>query len=379
MKRIRFNEPFVTGRELGYIEEVFQNAHFHGAGPFTKYCENLIRERVNPNGNVLLTDSCTSALEICALLLRDRERTQEVILPSYTFSTTASAFLRAGFQLVFAEIDPTTMMLDVADVEKRLSSRTCAVVAVHYAGQCADLLSLSRICRDSGAILVEDAAQAFDMYLNGQAVGSFGDLACYSFHETKNIHSGLSGALVVNTDRFGDRPRHIWERGTNRQAVLKGQVDKYSWVEIGGSFYPSELQAAFLRAQLEAVDENTEHRRSLYRTYVEGMLELRKEGRLTYPDIPPNVMTNGHAFFIVARSPADADEFREHFRSNRIDAYIGYVPLHSSTVGRQLGFAAPDLPLTEEYAQRVLRLPLHNQLSVRDVEWICEVARTAGG
>ena len=378
MKRIRFNEPFVTGRELHYIEEVFQNAHFHGAGPFTEHCENLIKARVSPRGDVLLTDSCTSALEICALLLRDRERTQEIILPSYTFSTTASAFLRAGFQLVFAEIDPTTMMLDVADVEKRISSRTCAVVAVHYAGQCADLMSLSRICQDAGVILVEDAAQAFDMYLNRQAIGSFGDLACFSFHETKNIHSGLSGALVVNVNQFGDRPRHIWERGTNRQAVLKGQVDKYSWVEIGGSFYPSELQAAFLRAQLEAVDENTAHRRSLHRAYVEGMLELRKEGRLTFPDTPSNVTTNGHAFFVIARSAVDADELREHFLSNCIDAYIGYVPLHSSTVGKQLGFVASDLPLTEEYAQRVLRLPLHNQLNVHDVQWICEVARSAG-
>lgn len=371
MDKIRFSEPFITGKEREYLDEVFAIGSFYGAGRFTKRCEELIRQRLDQDVGVLLTDSCTSALEISALLLRDWGRQQSVMLPSYTFSTTASAFLRAGFRLVFCEIDPATMMIDPEDARRRLDDETAAIVAVHYAGQSAEVDTLRGICDAAGIALVEDAAQAFDSFRDGQALGTFGDLASFSFHETKNIHAGMCGALVVRDAALVDRARHIWERGTNRQEVLKGVVNKYSWVEVGGSFYPTELQAAFLLAQLESVEANTAARRRLYQSYVDGLLPLRARGLLHFPDVPPGVRTNGHAFFAVFRSEEECDRVRERLGEQGVAAYIGYVPLHSSRVGRMLGFDASDLPLTEEYATRVLRLPMHNQLTTDDVARVC--------
>ncbi len=362
---IRFNEPYITGNELEYIRDVFERRHFQGNGFYTGKCQSLIASLTGCE-NVLLTDSCTSALEIAALLLRTDEP-QEVIMPSYTFSTTASAFARAGFKIVFAEIDSATMMLDVDDVARKLSDKTTAIVAVHYGGHSAELGRIQQLCETSGTLLVEDAAQAYGCFLDGKALGTYGSFGCYSFHETKNIHAGLSGALLVNDSRFADRARHVWERGTNRQDVLKGIVDKYSWVEVGGSFYPSELQAAFLAAQLESFSENLSQRKQIYDCYDETLREVKASGFIDYPVFGDDFDSNYHAFFVIFDSEATCDRVREYLLEKSIAAYIGYVPLHSSRVGKGMGYSAADLPVTEDAAKRVLRLPFHNNLSGDDV------------
>lgn len=374
MKKIKFNEPFIAGNELKYIEDVFSQNQFYGVGKYTRNCTEFISNRLNAQ-DVLLTDSCTSALEIAALLLRDKSRVQEVILPSYTFSSTASAFARAGFNIVFAEIEPESMMLDLNDVENKITNLTEAIVVVHYGGFCADLHGLKDICKKNKLYLVEDAAQAFDSYLDGKALGTFGDFGCFSFHETKNIHAGLSGALLVNNVSFMERATHIWERGTNRQEVLKGLVDKYSWVEIGGSFYPSELQAAFLYAQLEVIDKNIEERKAIYLGYRNGLDVLRNRKLLVYPNFIKNYTSNYHAFFVIFQSEAICDRVRLHLVSNDVGAYIGYVPLHSSVVGKSLGYKEESLPITEEYSKRLLRLPFHNNMTSENVEFVCRLIR----
>lgn len=371
MNKINFNEPFLTGNELSLIEDVFRQKQFYGSGKYTDLCQEFIRERLNV-ASVLLTDSCTSALEMSALLLGEGCE-QEVILPSYTFSSTASAFARAGFKLVFAEIDPKTMMLDVPDVKAKITSKTSAVIVVHYGGYCADVLALKSLCDQNGLVLVEDAAQAFDSYLDGKALGTFGTFGCFSFHETKNIHAGLSGALVLSDEKMMERAVHIWERGTNRQEVIKGVVDKYSWVEIGGSFYPTELQAAFLYAQFNGIDRNKDERRAIYQVYRSGLLHLRDKQKLSFPDYQNEFESNYHAFFIVFNSEAECDQVRIMLKDSLISAYIGYVPLHSSRVGKKMGYSEGSLPVTQQYSNQVLRLPLHNNMTVDDAERICAI------
>ncbi len=370
MRKINFNEPYLSGKELKYIEQVFDNKQFGGNGPFTKKVENFLCERYSVN-KVLLTDSCTSALEMSALLLGIGVG-DEVILPSYTFSTTASAFLRTGCSLVFSEIDPKTMMMDPVDVERKITKNTKVIIPVHYGGISADISTLQEICDLNGVVLVEDAAQAFDSYLNGKPLGTFGDLGCFSFHETKNIHAGLSGALFINDSSLIEQAICIRERGTNREQVLKGLVDKYSWVELGSSFYPTEFQAAFLFAQLESLEENTHKRREIYDEYQRLFLPLVEQECFALPVCNKNNKINYHAFFLIFNTEAQCDYVRESLVKDKISAYIGYVPLHSSPVGKSLGYVPNDLPLTEEYAKRVLRLPLHNNMSIEDVQYVSE-------
>lgn len=374
MEIINFNEPFVTGKELEYIKDVFEQNHFYGNGKYTKLCTEFIQNKLSVD-NVLITDSCTSALEITALLLRDTSKEQEIILPSYTFSSTASAFARAGFKLIFAEVDPNTMMLDANDVKSKININTTAIVAVHYGGYCANVYDLKDICDQKEIYLVEDAAQAFNCFINGEALGTIGDFGCFSFHETKNIHAGLSGALVVKDNDVINRATYIWERGTNRQDVLKGIANKYSWVEVGGSFYPTELQTAFLYAQLEVVDKNLEERKAIYDEYNAGLTVLKETRLLHYPEFQQGYQSNYHAFFVLFNSESDADKVRDFLKENNVHAYIGYIPLHSSPVGLKMGYEVNSLPITEEYSKRVLRLPFHNNLSVSQVNKIVELMK----
>ena len=374
MKKILFNEPYITGKEIEYITDVFSQNKFYGTGKYTDLCTEFIKERLKVD-NVLLTDSCTSALEISALLLRNNDEEQEIILPSYTFTSTASAFARAGFKLIFAEVDPDTLMLDISDVKNKISDKTCAIVVVHYGGHCAEIYRYRKLCDEFGIKLIEDAAQAFDCYINDQAIGSIGDFGCFSFHETKNIHAGLSGALLVNDASYIDRATYIWERGTNRQDVLKGVVDKYSWVEVGGSFYPTELQSAFLYAQLEGVSNNIEERKEIYDEYNRGLTPLKNDGCISFPEFAKGFLSNYHAFYVIFESEEVCDRVRERLVASNINAYIGYVPLHSSPVGIKMGNLPDDLPITENIAKRVLRLPFHNNLSDSNVKYICEKIR----
>lgn len=375
MSEIKFNEPFVSGKEIEYLIDVFSEIRFYGAGKYTDLCQKKIGSIVESK-NVLLTDSCTAALEITALLLRKFDENQEVIVPSYTFSSTASAFARAGFKIVFCEVNQSDLMIDVNDVRKKISKDTVAIIPVHYGGNCSDINNILEIARDHNIFVVEDGAQSFGAYLNNKHLGTFGDFGCFSFHETKNIHCGLGGALVINNESFAKRARHIWERGTNRQEVLKGLVDKYSWVEIGGSFYPSELQAAFLLAQLENIENNLAKRKKIYDIYQKGLAELRDDKKVMFTDFPDDYKSNYHAFYTIFNSENTTDNLRKYLLSNDVHAFIGYVPLHSSPVGIKMGYSPDSLPVTEKVSKCILRLPLHNNLSEDDAERVCSLIKS---
>ena len=306
-----------------------------------------------------------------ALLLRNWSHEQEVIVPSYTFSSTAAAFARAGFKVVFSEINPNTMMIDLEDAERKITTKTTALIGVHYGGDAFDAVEARQLCEKNGIILIEDAAQAFGGSLYDSPIGSFGSFSTFSFHETKNLHSGLGGALVINDLKYLERATCIWERGTNRQDVFKGIVDKYSWVEIGGSFYPTELQAAFLFAQLEKSELNIQQRQCIHEGYVQIFKEA-KIPKISLPVYHTNYQTNYHAFWVIFSSIEECDFIRQKLAQKEIYAYIGYVPLHSSAVGRAMGNKTEDLPITEEYSQRLLRLPLHNNMTPTDSMYVAE-------
>ncbi len=362
---IRFNEPYVTGNELGYLQQVLENGHFGGNGAFTRRVHEWLSDRHGCQ-TVLLTHSCTAALEMSALLL-DLQPGDEVIVPSFTFVSSATAFLRERAKVVFCEVEPETMTMDVADVARRITPRTRAIVPVHYAGVGVDMAALMELADAHDLVVIEDAAQGLDARRDGQLLGTFGALSTFSFHETKNLHSGLGGALYVNDPRLVDRAWVLWERGTDRRRFFKGLVDKYSWVDMGSSFYPSELQAAFLLAQLEALDANTAGRERVWRAYAEGLAPMAAEGRVKLPAIPDNCESNYHAFSIRLNSPAEADAMRKRLNRGGVQAVIHYVPLHDSPMGRKLGYAPEDLPVTRHEAASLLRLPLHDNLSDADL------------
>lgn len=370
MKEIRFNEPFVTGGEIKYLEEVVASGSFAGNGEFSKRAQSLLAERYQVP-HVLLTHSCTAALEITALVY-DLGPGDEVILPSYTFVSTASAFLRTGAKLVFCEIDPATMTVDVADIANRITDRTRVIAPIHYAGVGADMTALEKLAAERNVHLVEDAAQGLDATHNGRALGTIGELASFSFHETKNLHCGLGGALFINNPDLFDKAEDIWERGTNRTKMFRGLVDKYRWVELGSSFYPTEFQAAFLLSQLEHIDDCTAGRRPIFETYRQRLEPLVDRGLLSLQTLNPENKHNYHACFAKFNTPEDCERVRLHLVSKKIHAYIGYVPLHSSPMGRQLGYQACDLPITEEYSQRVLRFPLHHRMEADDAHRIVD-------
>jgi dTDP-4-amino-4,6-dideoxygalactose transaminase len=371
MRSIPFNIPNVTGREQAHIDEVFRGGHFAGNGPFTKRAQRMLEERFG-FPHVLLTTSCTAALELSALLL-DLGPDAEVIVPSFTFVSTASAYLRNGARVVFAEVSPDDLTMDVDDALARVTSRTRAIVPIHYAGIAADVVRLRAECDARGLVLIEDAAQGLDASLDHTPLGRFGRVSAFSFHETKNIHCGLGGALALNDPSLFERAENIWERGTNRQKMFRGLVDKYSWVDTGSSFYPAELQAAFLVGQLEELDANTAARRALAARYQERLAAIAADlGRFRLPRRDRNV-GNGHAVFAIFESFETCEHVRKFLKENGVMAFIGYVPLHSSTMGQRLGWRPEDLPVTEELAPRILRFPMYAGLTMDDVDHVCDL------
>ena len=364
-ERIPFNVPYIAGNERMYIDQVFENGHFAGNGPFTKRVQTWLGQHLGAS-RVLLTHSCTAGLEMAAMI-NGLGPGDEVLMPSFTFVTTASSMMRVGATPVFCEIDPETMLIDLEDAANRVNERTRAIIPVHYAGYAPDMEEILSFAEAHDIAIIEDAAQGLGSSWGGRSLGTFAPLGAISFHETKNIHCGLGGCLIINDSSLADQAEIIWERGTNRSAFFKGFVDKYSWQEVGSSFYPSEFQAAFLLAQLEAMGENLVARRRIWDAYDEALAPLEEAGVLRILRGTPESNHNAHMFAIQMPTPDDADRTRVLLNEGGVQAVIHYVPLHTSGMGSRLGYKPEDLPITVDSAERLLRLPLHLSPSIEAV------------
>jgi dTDP-4-amino-4,6-dideoxygalactose transaminase len=368
---IRFNIPPRAGRELEYIKEAIDTGRLAGNGAFTKRCHAALQEMTGA-GKVLLTASCTDALEMAAILSKVGPG-DEVIMPSYTFVSTANAFVLRGATPVFVDIDAKTLNIDPEQVASAVTSRTKAIVPVHYAGVGCDMASLKRIARNSGLLVIEDAAQGLMSSINGASLGSMGDLAALSFHETKNIVSGEGGALLINNSKLFERAEIIWEKGTNRSKFIRGEVDKYTWVDVGSSYLPSELQSAFLLAQLESAKEITGQRLAAWQRYRQNLLPLERAGRLRLPVIPQEYKHNAHMFYILLNSAQEQAKVLEGMKKAEINAVFHYQPLHTAPAGQLYGRAHGALDVTNDLSARLVRLPVFAELTAKQVDHICSV------
>lgn len=354
--RITFNRPFTTGREVSYIQEAIESLHLSGNGSFTRRCQSWLEESVGCS-KALLTHSCTAALEMAALLA-ELEPGDEVIMPSYTFVSTANAFVLRGAVPVFVDIRPGTLNLDERRIEEAITSRTKAIVPVHYAGVSCEMDTILDIARRHGLLVIEDAAQGLLSTYHGRPVGSFGHFAAVSFHETKNVVSGEGGALLINDERWIERAEILWEKGTNRTQFFRGQVDKYSWVDVGSSFLPSEINAAFLWAQLEEAEAITRERLRVWRRYHEAFADLEELGLVIRPAVPPECLHNGHLYYLIVRDLDTRTRLLARLQDLGIQALFHYVPLHDAPAGRRYGRTAGDLACTRMAGDRLFRLPL---------------------
>ncbi len=368
---IPFGQPFIVGKELFYIAQAVMNGSIAGDGEFTRKCQEWLETHLSCK-KALLTTSCTTALEMSAILT-DVQPGDEIIMPSFTFVSTANAFVLRGGVPVFVDIRPDTLNLDERLVESLITPRTKAVVAVHYAGVPCAMDKLKMICRQHELRLIEDAAQAILTHDEGQALGTIGDMGCLSFHETKNVICGEGGALLINDPALIERAEIIWQKGTNRKAFFRGEVDKYSWVDIGSSFLPNELTAAFLFAQLEHARRINTHRRVLYEKYLQLLAPMEQEGFIQLPKTAAQA-ANGHIFYILCSSLEHRTALSQHLRTQGIGAVFHYVPLHDSPAGLQYGRGG-HLPVTTDVAQRLLRLPMFSNMTSDDVRRVASAIK----
>ena len=353
---IPYNRPHLTGKELDYIQDSHQRGQLAGDGFHTQACERIL-EASTGAPRVLLTHSCTAAMEMAALLFNIQEG-DEVIMPSYTFVSTANAFVLRGATPVFVDIRPDTLNLDETLVEQALTERTRAIVPVHYAVIGCEMEPLLTLARKHGLRVLEDAAQGVRASYQKKPLGSMGDLGAFSFHETKNIISGEGGALVVNDPGLAERAEHIREKGTNRAQFFRGHVDKYTWVDVGSSYVPGEIIAAFLHAQLEEAAAITQQRLALWDQYHEALKPLEDQGKLTRPALPEHCQHNAHLYYVILETGAIRDRLIQNLREEGIQAIFHYIPLHASPAGKKYGRTAGTLERTEDLSARVLRLPL---------------------
>ena len=358
---ISFNKPHMTGRELFYIAQAHANGMLAGDGPFTKRCHQWLEQRTGCS-KALLTHSCTAALEMAALLL-DIKPGDEVIMPSFTFVSTANAFVLRGGVPVFVDIREDTLNLDERLIEVAITPRTKAIVPVHYAGVACEMDAIMAIARRHGLKVVEDAAQGVMSSYKGRALGSIGDLGAYSFHETKNVISGEGGSLLVNDPELALRAEIIREKGTDRSRFFRGEVDKYTWQEVGSSFLPGELIAAFLWAQLEEAERITNDRLASWARYHELLEPLEAKGFLRRPVVPEGCQHNAHMYYVLLAAGVDRQGVLDQLKRNGIYSVFHYVPLHSSPAGLRYGRAHGSLEITNRQAERLVRLPLWVGLS----------------
>jgi dTDP-4-amino-4,6-dideoxygalactose transaminase len=361
---IPFNKPFLSGNETKYIEQAVKSGKISGDGLFTKKCHQFFEEKYSFK-KVLLTTSCTDALEMAAILLNIKEG-DEVIAPSYSFVSTVNAFVLRGAKIVFADSEALTPNIDVAKIEALITPKTKAIVPIHYAGIACDMDAIMDIAKRYNLFVVEDAAQAIDSYYKGKPLGSIGHLASFSFHETKNIISGEGGMLVINDEQFMKRAEIIREKGTNRSAFFRGEVDKYNWVDIGSSFLPSDIIAAFLFAQLENIEAIQAKRKLSWEAYFDGLLPLQNEGKIRLPFIPEYATNNAHIFYIVCNTIKDRIGLIEHLKKKDINAVFHYLSLHNSPFykdkhdGRMLAES-------DHYSDCLIRLPMYFELISEEI------------
>ena len=372
MSAVPFNRPSLVGDEIDNILEAIRRGQLSGDGHFTRQCSGIVC-RLTGAQAALLTHSCTAALEMAALLA-DLEPGDEVIMPSFTFVSTANAVVLRGAVPVFVDIDPETLNIAPSAVAEAVTPLTRAIFAVHYAGFPADMDALSDIARAHDLLLVEDAAQALGSRYKGRLAGSLGDLGAFSFHETKNIISGEGGALTVNRPDLVSRAEIIREKGTNRSLFLRGQVDKYTWVDIGSSFLPGELITAFLHGQLSRAEEITAQRLGMFDQYMEAFADLEESGRVRRPRWSPDCEGNGHMFYLLLRDIDDRDAFIAHLRAQGVIAPFHYVPLHSAPAGARYARASGDLSVTNDISARLVRLPLFFDLG-SEIDCVIEQAQ----
>ncbi len=373
MFKIPFNKPFIIGNELDYIRDAINKGQLAGNGYYTKKCQEFFKVRYGFR-HCLLTTSCTDALEMAAIL-SDVSDGDEVIMPSYTFVSTANAFVLRGAKIVFADSSPNHPNIDLDRVEELINEKTRVLVIVHYAGVACDMDKAQDLAQKYHLILIEDAAQAIDSYYNGKPLGSFGHFATFSFHETKNISSGEGGLLVVNDDRYVKRSEIIWEKGTNRAEFFRGEVNKYGWVDVGSSYLPSELTAAFLFAQLEHLNEIQRKRKELWMYYYENLKHLEKKGLVQLPYIHSKATNNAHMFYLLFLSERQRDEVMNYLKQKDILAVFHYLPLHLSPF-YELKHDGRKLTNAEKFSHCLLRLPLYYELNKNQqdiiINEICE-------
>lgn len=369
--KIPFNRAYITDKEKYYIAEANFNGNLAGDGPFTKLCHDWLEEKSSCH-KALLTHSCTAALEMSALLLNIQPG-DEIIMPSYTFVSTANAFVLRGGIPVFVDIRKDTLNLDETLIEAAITSRTRAIVPVHYAGVGCEMDTIIEIAKRHNLQVVEDAAQGVMAFYKNRALGSIGDLGTYSFHETKNIISGEGGALLVNDPTLSQRAEIIREKGTDRNRFFRGEVDKYTWQDIGSSYLPGELIAAFLWAQLEKAEYITQERLTIWQRYHEHLEPLERKGVIRRPIIPSSCQHNAHMYYILLSQDVDREKIIKKLKQNNISSVFHYIPLHSSPAGMRYGRVHGDLNVTVSKSERLIRLPLWVGLSITQQERIIDV------
>jgi dTDP-4-amino-4,6-dideoxygalactose transaminase len=368
---IPFNWPYASGKELVYVAEAQRNHHLSGDGPFTKRCQQWIEQQTGC-AKALLTHSCTSALDLAAILL-DIQSGDEVILPSYTFVSTANAFVLRGAIPIFVDIREDTLNLDERLIEAAITPRTRAIVPVHYAGVSCEMDSINAIAKRHNLKVVEDAAQGVMASYKGRGLGAIGDLGSFSFHETKNVTSGEGGSLLVNDPGLVLRAEIIREKGTDRGRFFRGEVDKYTWQDVGSSFLPGEITAAYLLAQLEEAQRITTGRLAAWQRYHEMFAPLEQQGLFRRPIVPPDCQHNGHMYYILLAPEIDRQQVLDELKRNKINAVFHYVPLHSSPAGMRFGRCHGDLSLTTSLSQRLIRLPMWFGLSEAQQQRVFDV------
>ena len=369
---IDFNRPYLTGDEEKYIFEAVRNGKISGNGKHTNLCQDFFQNRFGFK-KALLTTSCTDALEMSALLSNIQEG-DEVIVPAYTFVSSALAFVRERAKIIFVDSLPDHPNMDTSKLEALITPRTKAIVVVHYAGVACDMDVVIALAEKHNLIVVEDAAQAIDSTYKGRPLGSIGHFGTFSFHETKNIQCGEGGLLAINDDKYSDRAEIMWEKGTNRAEFFRGEVNKYGWVDIGSSFLPSEITSAYLFAQIQHIDDIQSKRKAIWNRYNELLQELNESRKLTLPELPDFATNNAHMFFIITKGIEERSELINHLRNKDIHAVFHYLALHNSEYYSKK-HDGRDLPNSVKFENSLLRLPMFNDLQLDQVDFICETIK----